>query len=68
MADDSASDDCQFLNSFFGFVGSGFFGPTVFILALVYIVKEVTMGICDCTKKLDGTVVIITGANSGSRL
>ena len=64
MATDE-SDQCVFLDSVFGFMFSGIVGPFVTIVALIYLFKELTMGICNCTKELHGKVAIVTGANSG---
>ena len=59
------SDQCLFLDSVFGFLSSGVLAQLVTIVALIYLFKELTMGICKCNKELHGKVVIVTGANSG---
>jgi hypothetical protein len=56
----------QFLNSVFGILGSSFLAQTAFLLFVVYVIKEVSMGICSCKKRLDGKVAFVTGANSGA--
>jgi len=39
---------------------------TVFItIVICFLLKELSMGICTCKKNLNGSIAIVTGADSG---
>ncbi len=40
-------------------------GKTIIAASLCWLYKELTMGICKCTKSLEGKVAVVTGASSG---
>ena len=62
---ETETDECQFLNSVFGLINNGHISRAFFALLFIYLFKELTMGISRIQKRLDGKVVLITGANSG---
>jgi hypothetical protein len=58
--------DCLLLDFVWdNLLGPYYLGVLLWIPVLLFLGKELTMGICHNKKRLDGKIAIVTGANAG---